>query len=104
MGLSVTGGATRLLALLVGPLKAKELLLLGEPVTAAQAVGLGLVNRTVPAHELLDAALAWAGKLAMLPRLSLALAKKALDAGIDSTVEAALEQEISDALESQRHG
>src|ERR1700728_592629 len=51
VGLSVTGGISRLLPLLVGPVRAKELVLLGDQFDAAAARDLGLVNRVVPAGE-----------------------------------------------------
>jgi 2-(1,2-epoxy-1,2-dihydrophenyl)acetyl-CoA isomerase len=98
IGLSVTGGLTKLLPLLVGPVKAKELLLLGEPFDADEALRLGLVNRVVPAGELMGAALDWARRLASQPRMSTALAKRALDNGIDAAFEASLGLEISHAV------
>lgn len=45
-----------LLPAMVGPGRAAELLLSGEPVTADEALGWGLVNRVVPAGGLRDAA------------------------------------------------
>ena len=98
LGLSVTGAASRLLPLLVGPLKAKQLLLLGERIDAETAAKLGLVNEVLPGDELLEQALTWARKVAEHPVSSVALAKRALDQGIDSSLETALELEISHAL------
>lgn len=92
LGLSVTGAASRLLPLLVGPLKAKELVLLGERVDAATAERLGLVNAVVA--DVVEAAMAWARKLAQRPAAT--LAKRALDASID--IGSALELEVSHAL------
>ena len=60
LGLSVTGGVTKLLPLLVGPVKAKELVLLGEAIDAHEAMRLGLVNRVVPPSELTGATMDWA--------------------------------------------
>ncbi len=98
LGLSVTGGLTKLLPLFVGPVKAKELLLLGEAIDAQEAMRLGLVNRVVPPDELMDAAMEWARRLASQPRVPTALAKAALDNGIDAAFEAGLELEISHAI------
>jgi 2-(1,2-epoxy-1,2-dihydrophenyl)acetyl-CoA isomerase len=98
IGLSVTGGLTKLLPLFVGPAKAKELLLLGEPIDAQEALRLGLVNRVVPQSQLLDAVLDWARRLAAQPRLATALAKAALDNGIDTAFEASLGLESSHAI------
>jgi 2-(1,2-epoxy-1,2-dihydrophenyl)acetyl-CoA isomerase len=93
VGLSVTGGISRLLPLLVGPMRAKELVLLGERFDAAAAREMGLVNRVVPAgeHEIVAAELA--GRLRDLPPLALTLAKQVLDRGIDSALEEAMATE-----------
>jgi enoyl-CoA hydratase/carnithine racemase len=98
LGLSVTGAASRLLPLLAGPLKAKELVLLGERLDAQSAHRLGLVNAVVPAAELMDRALAWASRIAGRPAAATTLAKRALDAGIEGALDAALELEVSHAL------
>lgn len=92
LGLSVTGAASRLLPLLVGPAKAKELLLLGERIDAATAERIGLVNAVVTDVD--ETAMGWARKIAEQPGAT--LAKRALDASID--LEPALELEVSHAL------
>ena len=98
LGLSVTGAASRLLPLVVGPLKAKELLLLGERVDGRAAYDLGLVNAVVPGDDLMDRAVAWASRIARHPAYATTMAKRALDAGLDGTLEGALELEVSHAL------
>ena len=57
-------GGTQRLPRLVGEGKALEMNLTGEPIGAAEARRLGLVNQVVPDHELLDTALAWGRELA----------------------------------------
>ena len=57
-------GGTQRLPRLVGTARALELNLTGEPISAAEAYEIGLVNRVVPDHELHDVAMAWARKLA----------------------------------------
>jgi enoyl-CoA hydratase/3-hydroxyacyl-CoA dehydrogenase len=57
-------GGTQRLPRLVGHNKALEMALVGDPVLAQEAFEFGLVNRIVPDHELLDAAVSWARKLA----------------------------------------
>ncbi|WAL66360.1 enoyl-CoA hydratase/isomerase family protein [Amycolatopsis cynarae] len=94
LGLSVTGAASRLLPQLVGPLKAKELLLLGERIDAETALRLGLVNAVVP--DVAAAAADWAHRIAARPAGAVTLAKRALDAAIE--LEPALELEVSHAL------
>jgi enoyl-CoA hydratase/3-hydroxyacyl-CoA dehydrogenase len=82
-------GGTQRLPRLVGEAKALELNLTGEPIGALQAVEYGLVTRTVPDHELLDTALAWARKLAGQAPLAIEQIKRVsaggdLDAGIEA--------------------
>ena len=52
---------------LTGLKQAKELLLLGERINAQEALRLGLVNKVVPANELMATAEDWAKKIAALP-------------------------------------
>lgn len=94
VGLSVTGGISRLLPLLVGPVRAKELLLLGERVPAHRAMELGLVNRVAPegSHESVAAGLAT--RLRDQPAFALTIAKQSLDRGIDSALEEAMATEV----------
>lgn len=53
---------------LVGPKQAKEVLMMGERIPAQEALRLGLVNRVVPADQLMGTAEEWARKLASLPQ------------------------------------
>jgi enoyl-CoA hydratase/carnithine racemase len=94
VGLSVTGGISRLLPLLVGPVLAKELVLLGERFDAARARELGLVNQVCPAGEHERSAAGLAERLRELPPLALGLAKQALDRGADCALEEAMAAEV----------
>jgi 2-(1,2-epoxy-1,2-dihydrophenyl)acetyl-CoA isomerase len=104
VGLSVTGGISALLPHTVGLVRAKELLFLGEHLSAEDAHRLGLVNRVVPAGMHEQAALDLAVRLAEQPPAALALAKSLLDRGVDSTVDAAFEQEVDAALATMATG
>ena len=80
-------GGTQRLPRLVGQNKALEMNLVGDPIAAEEAYEFGLVNRTVPDHELLDTALAWARRLAQQAPLAVAhvkavSARSDLDEGI----------------------
>jgi enoyl-CoA hydratase/3-hydroxyacyl-CoA dehydrogenase len=57
-------GGTQRLPRLVGESKALEMNMTGEPIDAYDALRSGLANRVVPDHELFDAAMSWARKLA----------------------------------------
>jgi enoyl-CoA hydratase / 3-hydroxyacyl-CoA dehydrogenase len=64
LGLIPGFGGTQRLPRLVGQAKALEMNLTGDPVDAYEAHRVGLAHQVVPDHELFDAALAWARKLA----------------------------------------
>src|SRR6185437_560519 len=72
VGYSGDFGGSYFLSKLVGTGKARELYYLSEPLDAAQAHALGIVNRVVPDAELRDATIALARKLAHGPRLAIA--------------------------------
>ena len=93
LGLIPGAGGTQRLPRLIGATRAKELIFFGETLDAQEAYRLGLVNRVVPAERLLDEARAWAGRLAELPPLALAMAKRAIDLGADLSLQAGLELE-----------
>ena len=57
-------GGTQRLPRLVGEGKALEMNLVGDPISAGEALRFGLVNQVVPDIELFDTSLAWAKKLA----------------------------------------
>ena len=65
------------------PRFAKEFLFLGERVGAQRALDLGMVNRVVPRDELRTSTMDIAGRIAGMPRLGLALAKKAVNQAED---------------------
>jgi 2-(1,2-epoxy-1,2-dihydrophenyl)acetyl-CoA isomerase len=98
VGLSSTNGASALLPRLVGPLRAKELVLLGERIDAERAQEIGLVTRVVPAGSHIEAADAIAQSLIARPAHALRLAKRLLDSGIESSVAEALDAEVEAAL------
>jgi enoyl-CoA hydratase len=62
---------------------AMELLLTGEPIDARRAYELGLVNQVVPAAELLDAALALAGRVCANAPLAVRRSKQVARAAVD---------------------
>jgi enoyl-CoA hydratase / 3-hydroxyacyl-CoA dehydrogenase len=82
-------GGTQRLPRLVGSNKALEMNLVGDPILADEAFEMGLANRVVEDHELLDTALAWARKLASQAPLALEQIKRVSGAGdLDEGIEA----------------
>jgi len=83
-------GGTQRLPRLVGTARALELNLTGDPISAAEAYEIGLVNQVVPDHELLDVALAWARKLGGQAPLAVGAIKRttAGDADLDEGIAA----------------
>lgn len=79
LGLIPGGGACARLARLVGPTKAKELILSGDRIDAQEALRIGLVNRVVPVQQLLEEAKTIARKIASKPLIATALAKLMID-------------------------
>ncbi len=76
----------------VGPKAAFELVAVGEPIDAAQALRLGMVNRVVPAEELLPHATSIAQKLAAVARPAMAETKRLFHEVADLALGAALER------------
>jgi enoyl-CoA hydratase/3-hydroxyacyl-CoA dehydrogenase len=82
-------GGTQRLPRLIGAARALEMNLLGDPILADEAFELGLANRLVEDHELLDTALHWARKLAAQAPLALERIKRISNAGeLDAGIEA----------------
>ncbi|XRQ11974.1 enoyl-CoA hydratase-related protein [Actinomadura welshii] len=93
IGLAPDSGMSWTLQRLVGRAKAAELLLLGEPVKAQEALEIGLVNRVVPADELAPASVELARRLAAGPTVSYGAVKAALDHAATHDLASALERE-----------
>jgi len=86
-------GGTQRLPRLVGKGKAMELILTGDLIDAQESLRIGLVNKVVPAAQLMEEARVLGKKLASKPPLALRAAKDAVDYGADMSLAAALEFE-----------
>jgi enoyl-CoA hydratase len=88
-------GGTQRLPRLVGRGRALELLLSGEPIGAAEAHRIGLVNAVVPQPELLAYSRAWLAKVLANGPLAVALVLEAVDTGLDSSLDQGLRFEAA---------
>ncbi len=93
LGIIPGGGGTQRLARLVGPSIAKDLVFTGRMIDAAEALTIGLVNRVVEPEQLETATFEFAGALAKGPREALALAKAAIDGGLEGSLDEGLRLE-----------
>ncbi|CAN5858635.1 2-(1,2-epoxy-1,2-dihydrophenyl)acetyl-CoA isomerase PaaG [soil metagenome] len=93
VGLVPDTGSSWFLPRLIGYARAAEMVFTTEPVDAAGAERIGLVNRVVPADQLMTETGALASRLAAAAPLALALAKRGLNRALESSLEEALEYE-----------
>ena len=83
LGLIPGYGGTQRLARIVGNGRALELLLTGDPITAQEAYRIGLVNRVVPAAELMAEARKLAAVLASKPPIAVRYILEAVHRGTE---------------------
>ena len=86
-------GGTQRLPRLVGRSRAKDLILTGRKLDAAEAERIGLVNRVVPAGQLADAARQLALQIAGNGPVAVRAAKAAIDQGCEAPLPQGLEIE-----------
>lgn len=86
------GGSQRIIRQI--PLcRAKEMMFTGDQITAAEAVRLGLANRTVPRASLMDEVMLLANRIAEKSPLTLKLLKRSMRNGADMPMSAAIAHE-----------
>ena len=95
LGLIPGYGGSQRLPRLVGRGRALELLLAGDPIPAAEAHRIGLVNAVVPQAELLNYSRAWLGKVLANAPVAVALAMETVDVGLDVGLEEGLRLEAA---------
>jgi 2-(1,2-epoxy-1,2-dihydrophenyl)acetyl-CoA isomerase len=93
VGLLPDSGGTWFLPRLVGEARAKALAMLGTPVTAEEALAMGMIHRVVDDAELAIEAKKLCAHLASQPTRALAAIKEALHASWDNNLDAQLDLE-----------
>jgi enoyl-CoA hydratase len=92
VGLGITPGFSGCvrLARLAGVAKARELIYTADIISAAEAEKIGLVNKVVPAEQLMDAAMEMAKKIASKAQLAVRFSKMAINRGFETDIETAI--------------
>ncbi|MCZ7534803.1 MAG: enoyl-CoA hydratase/isomerase family protein [Acidimicrobiia bacterium] len=100
LGIIPGAGGTQRLPRLVGPARAKELVWSGRQVRADEALAIGLVDRVVASDEVEETAMRLAASFADGPAAAIALAKRAIDGGLDGPLPGGLDLEHECFVES----
>ncbi|WP_027365637.1 enoyl-CoA hydratase-related protein [Desulfotruncus alcoholivorax] len=87
LGIIPGWGGTQRLPRLIGKTKALEVMLTGDPLSAEEALNYGLVNKVVPADQVLNEAKALAAKLAKGAPIAIREILKAVTQGLNTTIE-----------------
>lgn len=98
LGTFVGGGVSQRLPLLVGQVRAKQLLLLGRALSGTEAVAWGLATEAHPEEQVHERAWALAEELAELPAISVRLAKQTLHRAGSMSLDEALVAEAEGLL------
>jgi enoyl-CoA hydratase len=95
LGISPGFGGTQRLTRHIGRMRAKELLLTGDTISAADAYELGLVNKVFEPEELMEKAMELARKMASKSGVQLSFIKALVNKGADIDLSTANTMEIS---------
>lgn len=90
LGIIPGAGGTQRLPRIVGKAKAKELIFTARRISSGEALDIGLVNRVVPADQVLTSALELANEIAQNAPIALAQAKHAIDFGMETDLQTGL--------------
>lgn len=104
VGMTVTNAGTKILPHLVGLGKAKELILTGDFIDAAEALKIGLVNKVVAPDNLMTESMTMAEKIASRSPLATSLSRTAIDHGMEASFDQIMELEKSHLLICGQNG
>lgn len=99
LGIIPGGGGTQRLARVIGASKAKEMCLTGRQVKAEEALRIGLVDEVVAPDELHERALALAATVAKGALVAQGIAKRLIDDGLSTSLDAGLAMERAGFVE-----
>jgi len=91
LGIIPGAGGTQRLPRIIGKGRAFEMILTGEPIDAAEAYRMGLINKVVPKGEALKAAEEMAKKIILNGPIAVEFAKDAVEIGMDLPLEHAVQ-------------
>jgi len=95
IGIVPGAGGTQRLPRLVGPTRAKELILTGRRIDAGTALKMGLVSKVVPPGSLMEEARSLAEEISANSPLAVAYAKAAVDLASETSIEQGLRYETA---------
>ncbi|CAN5130513.1 enoyl-CoA hydratase/isomerase family protein [soil metagenome] len=98
VGIVAGDGGAAIWPLLVGPARAKQYLLTGDPVPAVEAERIGLVNQVVPAADLHKVALAMAHRLANGAPLAVQYTKSAVNQQVKAALQLSFDYSLAHEL------
>jgi 2-(1,2-epoxy-1,2-dihydrophenyl)acetyl-CoA isomerase len=94
-GLPLEAGGAWILPRLTSLVRAKEMALFGDPISAADAERWGLINRCVPTAEFDATVRDWARRLASGPSLRMGHIKGQLNTSLESTMQQTFREEVT---------
>ena len=109
IGLIPDSGGTFFLPRLVGIPRATEMMMLGDKVTAQEALDMGMIYKVYPADSFMDETIKFSNYLATQPTKGLGLIKQAINESLNNNLENQLEieaklQKIAGATEDSKEG
>jgi enoyl-CoA hydratase len=90
LGIIPGGGGTQRLARTVGASRAKEMMVTGRRLSAADALAVGLVDEVVASDDLVTRTMELARQVAAGPSVAIRLVKRAVDEGLGTGIDAGL--------------
>ncbi len=93
IGVIPGAGGTQRLTRLIGMAKSLEMVMVGEPIDAQEALRLGLLNKVVPKDKLWETVDAFAASLASMGAVALDMCKKSVHTGCEMPLRQGLDYE-----------